>query len=684
MLVALMEAGETAALRAVAVGASEDRVAVEALAMDADPEVREAALRAFAATWPGHEAGLRWALDRGGRDPDAAVRAAAVECLALAWPDREETARRLRDRARRDIDRDVRAAAVEGLSGRDPEALALLRRAATRDPAAFVRRAALRALADRPELHALAAGRLRWDTGGMVRSGAAWLMARRCFEGEATPAALAAHAARDPDDGVRASCIQALVSARPDRPGTRRLVQDRAARDPSYLVRCVALHALAAAWPAARGTSALLRDRARRDSNYAPRCTALHGLYIIGAGSEATLEFLLGRLLADPHGCVHTDVIELLVLGWPTHHEVTAALDRLARSGDWVTRWAAVRALHCIGVERPGTLALARDLEHDPIHRVREAAREILIAAGERRRPAPGPAPRGHPQDGAGAGLPSAEELREIVRTSEWGFQREEAVDALVGCWWGVGDTEQWARERALYDPTPDVRVAALEGLSRAGRDRADVLGFVKERARVDGDGDVRAAALGAVADTWPDRMEALVWVRGRLRDPSAAVREAAIGELRFAACGHAETHASLSRLAAEDPSASVREAALSGLAELAWASEAPPPLLVSAARGDSDEGVRAACLESLALSWTAWEGARALVRDRAAADPGPEARAGAVGLLATLWHDHPDTRPLIEDRAGRDPDASVRERASEHLVGLAGEGGAPVGCERD
>ncbi len=529
--------------------------------------------------WPQYEA---WYLARGqflrGEAPGFAATAAAQIYATLVGSDRQSPDRLLR-LARNAGSEMVRGAALEVLAAirsDRPDTAQLLRTQAAEDPHWYVRREAVRTLAERwpddeatkdvlrarlasddaPEVLVTA---LRWLTGGSSGADTASLLrdigADQASCQELRAAAVAELAARWHDDdqtfpflwaqagngkpGVRVAAVEALTAGWQDNSEVHEWLTKHANPDGEgeARVRIAAIRGLAAGWPEAKETVELLREKVRPASGDYPgvRQAAVEALALRSRGQAETARWLREIISGEPDADVRCTIVRALAMYWrwdEAAHDVLE--DRVLGDSDWYVRVTAIQELAGIRNDQPefGTWLRVRADQDEDI-RVRRAALSVAAAGWPEdeetapwlRRYATDLAAQADMRGAAARALaanwpePSTLELLRTfaVGTARTGSARRVAVQLIASRWRDDAETWPWLRQRATdEDEAPAVRRTALQLLAADARWRAepDTLTLMQNQAIADPSPSVREAVIRTISASWHDDPTVGAWLR--------------------------------------------------------------------------------------------------------------------------------------------------------------------------
>lgn len=480
---------------------------------DEASEVRGTAVQALADVWPDADtAALLRDIGAGGDDWE--VRVVAVRALAEAWHDDPETLPSLWQRAARDDSPRVRAVAVEVLAAGwhdDPDILSWLREHATKagENEPDVRVATMRALAagwpDRADTAELLIAAT--DPGGDIPQirrvaleavAAGWRDKQRH---QHVAHLLRERATADPDDEVRYVAAQALGAYWADAEQTVSVLErlafggpehhgtsEDSAGDPDPYVRAAAAQALAVIRPADLGTGVRLRSLTSRDETWYVRQMALRAFAAGWHGDPAMPDWLKKRAGLDDDAEVRGTAVQVLAEGW---HDAEETLP-------WLCAFAA------------GEIGAADDRSSDPSTQAcRVAAREVA------------------------AGWPDRAHswLCERARDDRHPGTRQTVLQLLAGIpeWRDNPDTVSLLRDRAVGDPDPGVRRAAIRVISAAWHDDPGTGAWLRDRAFAGNGLAARLAVIDALATDWHDDPKTRDWLHNcAASSPEPRVRKAA------------------------------------------------------------------------------------------------------------------------------------------------------------
>ncbi|MFJ7129922.1 HEAT repeat domain-containing protein [Streptomyces sp. NPDC098101] len=239
------------------------------------------------------------------------------------------------------------------------------------------------------------------------------------------------------------------------------------------------------------------------------------------------------------------------------------------------------------------------------------------------------------------------------------------AIDGLSDREIDIADTYA-ALDIALNDPVQLVRLGGTCWLIAYGEDRARAMSLLREGLR-DKEPEVRATVLVGVDMGTDDGPAVRALVRERLRDDeSAAVVAAAIRAARSIGDDDPETLALLRTLHDHD-SPMVRRAVLRYLAEIRTGDEDLTGLLFQYVLHDEEQEIRVAALASLKRFDRNTTALCDELLDRAVRASDLQAQDEALAMLVELAPDR--ARDLVIDRAGNHADENIRAGSLFSLI---------------
>ncbi|MFI8828034.1 HEAT repeat domain-containing protein [Streptomyces sp. NPDC053431] len=521
--------------RAVSLGVGSEAAEIRLNLLRGGPEPWHLAVRRLAvespdpctrwvAAWTASEEGLPGApellRDRAGDDPHPAVRAVVTEEIGYDPEPGPETVSFLLGRLRTETDPAVRRAVFASLTRtalEAPEArawlLGVLRDGDAEARVGIADGITLDQVPD-PEIRALMIRIARDGGPGECRSALRSLAFTPDRGDDPELLAIALSRAGDPrDSGVRLAALDALAGLAERHEGARAAVLRGARYDPDPQIRARTVE-IVGRWRISGGdVRDLLLDRARHDGSPEVRAAALHAyglVHTLRVVDVAAVEVIVGRAWSDASPAVRRAAGEALF-----------ALDALTE------------------VAAPELLAVARRLAvEDASPEVRAAMLGVFMDRADRADGADR-ADRAGQEEGADG--PGGAEGADGVGVAEGAdgvgvAVRGERVDRSAG--------SRLVRARAVDDPSPEVRAAAL-GLLREGRRDLDTLTLARDRAESDEDPEVRQTALRVLGDLGRDDPRTLDLLRRAVdRDGSADVRGRAAGLLGILERGSREQQA--------------------------------------------------------------------------------------------------------------------------------------------
>lgn len=508
------------------------------------------------------------------------------------------------------------------------------------------------------------------------------------------------HAVKDADADVRSRAIEALAQHANKVPAAWPTVTDALRGDASQSVRNAAVTALAVGATDPRNTMALLLH-ACADPAWKVRRSALRSVVARFATEPAVFDRVCAAA-RDSDEDVRQAAVELLAGRWPEDAVSADIASRAMRDGDPKVRFAAVRAMAQRWQGAPEVVEVLKHAQNDYDGDVRVAA---LTAWSD---------PIGHPAEYVAI-------LESVVAEDPVADSRRAALEALMSNSAEYGGP---ALDHGLADPSPDVRSAALRGLSGVTPElsgfRPTVLRLcedadesvrrpaVEVAARFWGDRPetvrilhraarsrfwkLRRAALESLASRWPDATETVRILHQGRRDPIDSVRYAATTMLASLA-SETEELIAVVNAAIYDPDPRLRRwAGALACTVAAGAVEASDPAartsairraeLCTTARSESGEGavsavraatddpdpdVRLAAAEIIGADRDAFSDALSLVT-RFSRDEDPDVRWYGLTVLLAAWPDHDETSNA-RGRGLTDPSGEIRRLALESLI---------------
>ncbi|WP_175647539.1 HEAT repeat domain-containing protein [Streptomyces cyaneochromogenes] len=483
----------------------------QAMAVHAeDPSVRAASLDALAARWSTEQEVRELLRVRAVMDPVPRVRGGALALLPGLGPDEDDSSVLIADRSVDDPSLQVRALALS--LRRDPEAgglWALLVDFAVSADSEYDRGAALSALAlywsNAPEVRALLCRRAVEDPKGGVRAEALRGLGH-VLDDERVVALMRSRAVEDTFYEARYAALSYLTQHW----GDWQLARRRAVEDEDWFVRSEALFSLRNLRGEDTDTWRLARLRAVEDPDEQVRATACSVLWQT-AGTQAadTWEFLRARIADEPSGSARQAALSGLVRLGTSEARTWELVHRLAVSDHSEgVRAAAVEHLCGHRGDKAATWELAFDrLRNDQDAHVRQ---QTLRALRHYR----------------GDETVKWEAIRVCAYTATATPVRYQALALLAT---GRGDdatTLELIRDLATADAAPTVRAEALRWYAVCVRDE-NAAEFLRDRAVVDPDPDPRGAALQSLAFGWPAHPATLPFLRDHADAVTVAAAEA-------------------------------------------------------------------------------------------------------------------------------------------------------------
>ncbi|XVS67815.1 HEAT repeat domain-containing protein [Actinosynnema sp. CA-299493] len=547
------------------------------LAEHSGSDVRAEALVTIGARWWHEPEVIRWLRSQIEAERDQGVRNPVIDQLCEVWTGEEADAQ-LRIWGRTDRDDGVRQTVINATAERasGPELRGWLREVFTTEHGYRPRTAAVRHLIRAGEDWAWVEAHLLRNMDASVRLAAV--------------AAITAHSAKDDllawlkdiatSDAswfVRENVLKVIAAGWPREPATLEWLQEQAA---SGDVRGVALTAIATGWPDQPGTLDRLRAKVHAQASHSARWAALEVVVEDWSAEPTTPRWLLTLAETDVDQDIRASALTAVINTPPEGIPLLAWLCDKA-TNDWGTqaRETAIKAI----AKHWGDGAAVRDWVVDRLRsmdylgswRSSGTIRDAWLRD---------PAVRAHLVD-----------LAEQEPNSAF---RKFVVEAVTEGRADLPAVSAWLRSRAVADPAPAVRMAAMR---QAARHTADTewLGAISA---TDPDPEIRASATALLAASPEELQEAY------LAATNPVERRTLLWELMSAWA------------AREDARAWVRQ-----LAESA---------------GDAQD--RASALNALSAYWEWWPGAFDWLWERAS-DDSPLVRRTALAALANSWQYLPD-----------------------------------------
>lgn len=508
------------------------------------------------------------------------------------------------------------------------------------------------------------------------------------------------HAVKDADADVRSRAIEALAQHANKVPAAWPTVTGALRGDASQSVRNAAVTALAVGATDPQNTMALLLH-ACADPAWKVRRSALRSVVARFATDPAVFDRVCAAA-RDSDEDVRQAAVELLASRWPEDAMSADIARRAIRDAHPKVRLAAVRVMAQRWHDAPEVVEVLKHAQNDYDGDVRVAA---LTAWSD---------PIGHPAEYVAI-------LESVVAEDPVADARRAGLEALLSNSAEYGGP---ALDHGIADPSPDVRSAALRGLSgltpRLSSFRPVVLRLcedadesvrqpaVEVAARFWGDRPetvrilhraarnrlwkLRRSALESLASRWPDATETVRILHQGRRDPINSVRYAATTMSASLAPGIEELTAVIDT-AIYDPDARLRRWA--GALACAVTAEAVAPSApatrtsairqaglcattrsefdegavsaVRAATDDPDPDVRLAAAEIISAHRDAFSDALSLVT-RFSRDEDPDVRWYGLTALLAAWPDHDETSNA-RGRGLTDPSEEIRRLALESLI---------------
>ncbi len=313
-----------------------------------DSRVRCAAVSAIGSGWQDHPEASALVRRIALADDDVNVRVTAVQTLDTGWPEDANAFPLLFDLVLNGGEASLRAASVMAISAprEDQDVLGLLRRLATEDVDAEVRRSALIAIRqawlDDPSTLQLASEIAARDSDGFVRSAATSIMGR-CGKGSAEAlASLHGMVSNDGDAIVRQAAMRAIVQGWPTDPGTLSMLCDRALNDDDWWTQVEAVNAMATDWPGDARTLPVLQRLST--VVVSPEPFASVGTTIVSSAAiravaagwsddRQTRVMLRGLAVKAIDESDRTNALVLLAMGWWDDPSTLPLLRDLAQTG---------------------------------------------------------------------------------------------------------------------------------------------------------------------------------------------------------------------------------------------------------------------------------------------------------------------------------------------------------------
>ncbi len=509
-------------------------------------------------------------------------------------------------------------------------------------------------------------------------------------------------AAKDADAAVRGRAVEALAQHATTVPGAWPAVIQALRGDGAQAVRNAAVTALASDSANPQEAMAHLLQ-ACSDPAWQVRRSALRLVVARFAGEPAVFDRVLAAI-RDSNEDVRQTGVELLAGRWPEAPKSFDAVCRAIRDADPQVRCAAVRAMAQRWRDDPEVVEALKLAQTDHHGDVRVAALTAWT-------------------DPISRATEYVAILDGIVADDPVADARRAALEVLVS---EAAEFSGSALERAIADPDPNVRLAALRSLSsvipqlsrfrpavlrlcedtvekvrqkavetaaRFWGDRPEVMRILHRAARSQS-WQLRRAALESLASRWPDDETWRALRRGR-RDPSNWVRYTAT-TMMASLEQNASEHAAMVEAATTDPDVRTRRWAATLLCAVMVDGTRPPGPAeavagcstireaalhavirsgldeaamsdVQAATDDPDPDVRLAAYEIVSARRDAFPDALHLIT-KSSRDLIPEIRLFGLAALLAAWPDH-DEASGARRRGLTDPSAQIRWLALESLI---------------
>ncbi|WP_186777968.1 HEAT repeat domain-containing protein [Streptomyces salinarius] len=524
------------------------------------PEVRGEMLDKLAARWPGITGLEELLRDRALSDSDKVSRGMAIEALARQWSDRADVPGFIRDRVLSEEEWWARDDALEALAehwGGTPEARDLLRLRAVHDPDDYPRGTALRLLAEHwpedPETQVLLEDRAVNDEHERPREAALEELGEHWVARPGVREVFLRAARQDLHEDPRALALGILADHWSDDLEIRGLLEERVSSDLHEAVREAALESLAERYNSDPETRDVLRARAIDDLHEFPRRAALRLLVAHWPEDPATLELVRSRVTDDPHEVPRGAALGLLAEHW-SEESGTLELVRSRVTDDLheVPRGVALKLLGEFWQDDPETFSLVQACAmSDHYAYFRAAALRMLVEFWPEERETRDLLVAGVSKDSSPllrdrsitylAEFWRGDEIRALVDTRsvvdpDQGV-RNAALGALVRWWMDDSAVRQAVLSKVTKDTGPELRADALHWWAWNNTDDA-AADIVLDRAVTDPSPLVRVAAVRVLAFAWPANPATVSLLREVADgDVDAEVREAASTALSAAEC---------------------------------------------------------------------------------------------------------------------------------------------------
>ncbi len=525
------------------------------------PDVRGEMLEKLAARWP-ESTGLEEFLhDRALSDVDKVSRGMAIEALARQWSDRVDAPEFIRDRALSDEEWWARDDALEAIAehwGDTPETRDLLRVRAVEDPDDYPRGTALRLLAEHwpedPETQALLEDRAINDEHEIPREAALEKLGEHWINNPGVHEIFLRSASQDLHEDPRVLALEILAKHWSDDLEIRDLLKERAIGDLHESVREAALEVLAEHYNADLETHDLIRVRAVDDLHEFPRRAALRLLAAHWSQDPGTLELVRSRVVDDLHEIPRGTALRILAENW-SEDPGTLELVRSRVVDDLheIPRGIALKLLGEFWRDDPETFTLVQACAINDRHEYFRASalrmlveywpgeretRDLLVARASKD---PSPLLRDRSITYLAEYWHSDAEIRSLVDTRsvvdpDQGV-RGAALGALVRHWGDDSAVQQAVLSKVTEDTGPEFRADTLQWWAWNNRDEA-AADIVLSRAVIDPSPLVRTAAVRVLAFAWPANPATIPLLRElATKDVDADVREAASAAVLAAEC---------------------------------------------------------------------------------------------------------------------------------------------------
>ncbi|MDX3589068.1 HEAT repeat domain-containing protein [Streptomyces europaeiscabiei] len=265
--------------------------------------------------------------------------------------------------------------------------------------------------------------------------------------------------------------------------------------------------------------------------------------------------------------------------------------------------------------------------------------------------------------------------LKVVALAAPTGLHRAVALGHLAERWRDDPAVRTFVKDRAINDPSADVRTDTMEEIVLAWSDDPTLQDFLLERAVHDPHQSVRHMAVMSLADSQADGPKARTFLEALLTDEAGEDDTRVVAARSLTQLGRTAAADGLqglfTDLAAHDPSSRVRSEAQIALAALFGESPAVRDFLMDRIAADPNKQARRTALHALATECPEAPGVREAVLAYASDSntDGPLREQAIQAFTASYWNEGQESQALLRDWGTNNPEPHVRAAV---LIGLS------------